>query len=342
MPAPASTLPIPAYVERGPHPVGVRTLELEDPRSPGRILPTDFWYPAEPSLRGRDLASDAGAEHPFGRVHAAVPDAPPAGGAFPLLAFSHGNSGLRRQSTFLTTHLASWGFVVAAPDHVGNTFFEMAGLDEDARQKAHFAARRCRPGDLAFAIESALAGGSGRPEVDPRRIGAFGHSYGGWTVFKMPAADPRVRAVCGLAPVSEPFVGRKAFEPGELPLAGGTASLIVAGIEDVLVDLETSVKPLAARLAAPTRLVGVVGADHFHFCDGVELLHGMHLANPRPNQRRPTKAHTELLGEERVHPILRALVTAFFRAALEGAEDPVKGLSEDVLQQIDQAVLVLS
>ena len=39
-------------------------------------------------------------------------------GRFPLVVFSHGYGGLRTQSSFLTAHLASWGFVVAAPDHL--------------------------------------------------------------------------------------------------------------------------------------------------------------------------------------------------------------------------------
>src|SRR5690606_13389968 len=38
-------------------------------------------------------------------------------GPFPLVLFSHALGGYRSQSTFLTEHLASWGFVVAAPDH---------------------------------------------------------------------------------------------------------------------------------------------------------------------------------------------------------------------------------
>ena len=108
-------------------------------------------------------------------------------------------------------------------------------------------------------------------------------------VDALAARDPRVRAVCGLAPASEPFVGRRAFEPGELPFDRGCATLIVAAEEDVLVDLETSVRPLFERLGAPRALVGVRDSDHFHFCDGIPLLHGMHERNPRPGQPRPTR-----------------------------------------------------
>jgi len=308
------------FSARGPHPVGVATLMVPDPENPGRVLPTDVWYPADESARGRD----AGADHPFGQSHAAAAGAGPAAGEFPLLAFSHGNSGLRRQSTFLTTHLASWGFVVVAPDHVGNTFPEMLLLDAEQRKSVHLDARRNRPGDLAAAIDAVGRGGEGLPAVRTGRVGVLGHSFGGWTAMKMPALDERVEAVCGLAPASEPFVGRKAFEPGELPFARPVRTLIVAGRDDVLVDLETSVLPLHARLGEPRALLAVDGMDHFHFCDGIELLHGNHLRTPREGLPRPVKPLDELMEEARAHRILRTLVTAFFREALRdpAALDP--------------------
>ena len=315
---------LPDLAARGPHHVGVRTVEIDDADNAGRRLPIDVWYPAQDGVEER-------AEHPFGQVHRAAPDAPPASGSFPLVAFSHGNSGLSRQSTFLTTHLASHGFVVTAPDHTGNTFFEMLELDEQQRKAVHFAARKTRPRDLGAAIDVALAGA---PGIDPGRIYALGHSYGGWTAFKMPAADERVRAVCGLAPASEPFVGRKAFAPGELPLA--VPSLIVAGIEDVLVDLETSVRPLAERMAAPTRLLGIEATDHFHFCDGVPLLHGIHEKNVRRDQPRPTKPLAELLPEQRIQRILCGVVTAFFVSVEDAGPDPRD------LADFDRAIRVLA
>ena len=46
-----------------------------------------------------------------------LPAAEPEGQPFPLVLFSHGFCGYRQQSSFLTTTIASWGFVVAAPTH---------------------------------------------------------------------------------------------------------------------------------------------------------------------------------------------------------------------------------
>jgi predicted dienelactone hydrolase len=321
--------------ERGPHPVGLLTLELPDPEDLERTRPTDVWYPAA----HLDDAAGSPPDHPFGQPHRARLGLPPAQGPHPLVAFSHGNSGLSRQSTFLTTHLASWGMVVAGPDHSGNTFFEMLPVKErDDVVRVHLNARRNRPRDIDTVIETLLASRASWPEVDPKRVGILGHSYGGWTALKMPARNPRVGAVCGLAPASEPFVGRKAFEAGELPFARSIPTLLVAGVDDVLVDLETSVRPLFERLTEPRALVSVEGAAHFHFCDGTPLLHGFHEQNPRDNQPRPTRPYADLLPEDRMHRLLRALVTHFFRAAFEGRADACSALSSRALRDLDRSL----
>jgi predicted dienelactone hydrolase len=325
-------LPLLGYAARGPHPVGVTTLELFDQEDPSRKLPTDVWYPADPAR----FEDSPAADHPLGADHDAHRDAAPAAlaAALPLVAFSHGNAGFRRQSTFLTSHLASWGMVVTAPDHTGNTFFEMFEVkDDDERIRIRREARRNRPADVSTAIEAVITGGDW-PGVDPQRIGTLGHSYGGWTALKMPARDARIRAVCGLAPASEPFVGKRAFEAGELPLA--CPSLIFPALEDVLVDIDTSIRPLFERLEQ-SALVGVRNADHFHFCDLLALIHGLHEKNGmRPKQTRPTRPYADLLEEVRTQRLVRAVVTGFFAANLgpDGSQG-VSSLSPSALASVD-------
>ena len=66
----------------------------------------------------------------------AFQDAPAAtkSGRFPLVIFSHGFAGYPEQSVSLTTHLASWGFVVAAPDHVERSLDGLLGTAAAWRQ----------------------------------------------------------------------------------------------------------------------------------------------------------------------------------------------------------------
>ncbi len=111
-----------AFSERGPYPVGITTLALETgPR-------VEVWYPAVQGTTGTDsydmreftpdtiqalLTGDADSTFTI----EAGRDADAAEGPFPVVLFSHGSAGIRLQSSFLTSHLASWGMVVASPDH---------------------------------------------------------------------------------------------------------------------------------------------------------------------------------------------------------------------------------
>ncbi|MAG29512.1 MAG: hypothetical protein CL908_01305 [Deltaproteobacteria bacterium] len=308
------------HTERGPYAVGVCQTTVMAGEDSDLQLPTEIWYPAHGPASEADLPDDA--PHPLGLSHRAKPDLPAIDVPCPLIVFSHGNSGFRQQSTFLTTHLASWGAVVAAPDHVGNTFTEMLALaDEEARRDVHVEMRARRPGDLRDVVAALLDERvANLPPLDGQRLGLLGHSFGGWTALKGPALEPRARAVCSLAPVSEPFVGRKAFAAGELPLPKGIRSLVLAARDDVLVDLDTSILPLFERLGPDAALEVIDGADHFHFCDGIELLHRMHENNPREGQHRPTRPFVELRSEREMHALLNERVTRFFSEVLELAD----------------------
>src|SRR5215472_6200055 len=68
--------------------VAERSLQATD-TARKRVFPLDVWYP----------------------------EAAGGVGGLPLILFSHHSGGSRRASTFLTTHLANHGYVVAAMDH---------------------------------------------------------------------------------------------------------------------------------------------------------------------------------------------------------------------------------
>ena len=190
----------------GPYAVGVVHTLIPRTDAPDRSLPTEIWYPALPPA-----GEGARAAHPLGLPYDAFPDLAPIAGPCPLVVFSHGNSGYRQQSTFLTTRLARAGFVVAAPDHVGNTFPEMLALkDEAARRTVHREIRRQRPADLHAVLRALLDAPAHAtlplPDLDPTRIASLGHSFGAWTALKLPALDRRIRAVCALAQIGRAHV----------------------------------------------------------------------------------------------------------------------------------------
>ena len=111
-----------AYSQYGDFPVGVTTLQLaKGPK-------VEIWYPAAAGTSGTEtydmrdfvgegiraiLTGDAPStySYPAGR------DALLADGSFPVVLFSHGVAGMRLQSSFLTSNLASWGMIVVSVDH---------------------------------------------------------------------------------------------------------------------------------------------------------------------------------------------------------------------------------
>jgi predicted dienelactone hydrolase len=206
--APSTPTTMPTIVdpsERGPFAVGHQQRTFTDPKTK-RALVTSVWYPVTKSaartaksarydIFGVPLDS-------FGPMVGGVAVAP---GRFPLIVFSHGNISTRVQSTFLTETLASHGFVVAAPDHVGDGFVDaLHGLPPGATST-----QRAR--DVSFVIDRLLADPPVgpvdlAPHIDADRIGVTGHSAGGSTSLDVAAgtydvaADRRVKAIAPLAP----------------------------------------------------------------------------------------------------------------------------------------------
>src|ERR1700730_4572258 len=130
-------------------------------------------------------------------------------GSYPLILFSHTSAGHRRQSSFLCTHLASHGYIVAAVDHTGNTADDAAeraraGTTRGPAELDAYVAKIIadRVPDLRFLLDQVLVGAAGDvgPQVDAQRIGLVGWSFGGWTVLAAPETDARYIAVVALAP----------------------------------------------------------------------------------------------------------------------------------------------
>jgi len=279
---------MPSYdpFERGPSPVGTRTIELHD-ASRDRTLPVDVWYPAAEKHRGEDqddATRDRYKPLPMAPEVSqdAVRDAAAAEGPFPLVVFSHGFGGERRQSTHLCTHLASHGYVVAAMDHVGNTTtdmmqMQMSGTPPDVNLIHTFIGDR--PGDASFVIDRLLAGDAGL-EIDPDRIGMSGHSFGGWTTLATTGRDRRIRAALPLAPAGgkvreslgpDAGVMRDALDLGwdrDVPTLYLTAEF------DTLLPLE-GMRELQERTPGTRKGVVLLDSDHFHFCDRAEQTHDM-------------------------------------------------------------------
>jgi predicted dienelactone hydrolase len=266
--------------ELGPHPVGVRTLPLVDPSRPHargtgpRPVTIEVYYPStDAAVAGvpRDQPTVLGV--PVTEIPA-YRDVARAAGEFPLVVFSHGNGGIRFQSVFFALHLASHGYVVASPDHHGNTFVD--GLAGIVDPNVVFN----RPADMIFVIDEMLAR-SATPgtfltgAVDPDRIGASGQSFGGFTDFILAGGigspfgaflDPRVRAILPQAPAAA--LPEDLFRNIQVP------TLIIGGSIDGTTPFPANQqRPFDLIPAGPAivALAELANAGHFTFSDFCEV-----------------------------------------------------------------------
>lgn len=133
-------------------------------------FPLALWYPAvaaEAPVRHMGVASTAARNAPF--AHA---------GTFPLVMISHGSEGHRFVHFWLAEFLARRGFIVAAPQHVGDNYLDAS----DARSLMII---ERRPLEMRQALDLLLDHDDIAPYIDTDKIAALGHSAGGATVLKL-------------------------------------------------------------------------------------------------------------------------------------------------------------
>jgi dienelactone hydrolase len=238
----------------GPH--GVRTLELRlvdesrptsangaQPALDSRSLPTRVWFPGE----GDALA---------------------AGGPFPLVVWSHSLASSNQDVVWLAEHLASRGYVVAAP------LFPLSSVNAEAPTNADLPNQ---PGDISFVIDSLLARSTSRGEslhaaIDAERIAVAGFSLGAATTilvtFLESLRDPRIKAAVSLASASG-FYGKKLLGSRKVPL------LALHGEFDAFAPYNPHATSLRENASAPFWLGTIVRGTHTGFSQA-----GIHLDQP--------------------------------------------------------------
>ncbi len=322
--------------EFGPFPVGVTTLSLADlsrtnvPDTGPRPVLTEVYYPStDAAIQGvpRDVIQIFGieiAETPAFR------DVERAAGTYPLIVFSHGNTGIRVQSVFFATHLASHGFVVATPDHHGNTF-----IDAVAEIFDPFSAEN-RPLDMSFLIDQmlALSAGSGglfEGAIDSAKIGASGHSFGGFTTFVLTGAGPfqdaRIRAAFPQAPASQAFTDAF-FSTITIP------TLVIGGSLDETTPFDPHQQRPFEHLPTGAAIVGlanVIDAGHFTFSDFCEVPRDL-LAFLGGFDEACEPRH---LPWRHAHDVINFLGLNFFDAVLNGNTDALDRLDPARLESIE-------
>ena len=328
--------------EPGPFPVGTRTLDLVDDSRPdvtgtgSRPVTVELWYP---STAAAVAGMDRYVVNLFGVDIARTPtyrDVAIAPGPFPLVLFSHGNAGIRFQSIFLAAQLASHGYVVASPDHRGNTFLDIAlGIVDPLASSAIN-----RPLDMTFLLNeltmmNATSGDVLAGAIDLDKVGMSGHSFGGYTTFALAGGtfagqtftDARMKAFLPLAPAASLF-------PDDFFASITKPILVVGGTLDTTTPFPTEQQHPFDLLPAGAPIVGlaeITGAGHFTFSDVCEVPRNL-VGAIGGFDEACTPRH---LPWRNAHDIVNYLAENFFDATLKGDAEALARLAPSTLASID-------
>jgi predicted dienelactone hydrolase len=251
-------------LRRGPVGVGSTTLIFVDasrptmangdqPEQPTRSLVTEIWYPTDSSLPG--ATTEEVVDAPLQRA-----------GRAPLIVYSHGFMDTRFGPTYLARHLASYGYVVAAPD------FPLSNRNAAGGPNARDLVNQ--PGDVHFLIDQLLALDADRSSrfagaIDYDRIALSGLSLGGSTTFLATfhprLRDSRIKAAAPIAGGACLFT-KRFYGDRDIPL------LIMHGSLDAIVPYAANALFGFAQAKSPKYLATLVNGSHTAFTTGADVL----------------------------------------------------------------------
>ena len=322
---------------RGPLLVARTTFAFE---SEGRTLPAEIWYPtdspagpAEPVwsafLTGDDADTyrdliEAGRDHCATEATTVPRDQPIIRTELPLVVMSHCHVCTRFNMMTIAEYLASHGFIVAAPDHVGNTLFDDLRGDA-APVGGDFLVTR--GADMRALVDVLLDGeldgtaATVAAQIDPAHIGVLGHSFGAVTAGWALENDPRIQAgVAVAAPMENPLVAGVDVEAIVQP------TLHIIAVEDNSITAlgNTLIRNNFAAIATPTYKVEIDDAGHWSFSDLAGITEGFAPGCGEDTRQTNQEPFSYLEPTDAV-PILATYATAFLRAYLAD-DDEALGL----------------
>ena len=321
--------------EEGPYTAGTASLDFVG-RS-GVEMKVQVWYP---SVENNDWLHRYDGLISWNAVDTPEPDCRE---KRPVLAFSHGNQGVRWQSPFLVERLASHGFVVVAPGHTGNTTldYERERLAELVFRRPHDIADAvdwlfdqapneilglgdCLDSDSGYAVSGHSFGGYtatavGGAEFDHVAIESYCSSVGGWLcseyaeyIAEHPEyltadfADPRVWASIPMAPAGFELVGAGAHL-ADVPF------LVLGAEKDRATPMNTQVEPIYSALGSVDKTMGmVVDGGHMVFANTCEILANLIV-----------ECGGDYADYEIAHPTIATTVVAWLQLQLGYAEAEV-------------------
>ena len=280
----------------------------------------------------------------------------------PVIVISHGLGSDRETFAYLATHLASYGFAVAVPEHPGSNAQQIQALINGlANQVTPPSELTDRPLDIKFLLDELKRSFGG--QLNLQQVGIVGQSFGGYTALALAGAkinyeqlqkdcaptneslnlslllqcralelppspyelqDRRVKGAIAIDPVGSSIFGESQFSQIKVPL------MLVAGSDDTVAPaLTEQIQPFTWLTTPNKYLVLLRGGTHFSTL--AESTGGI----PVPPQA---------LGPspEVAQEYMRALSVAFFKTYIANDLDYRSYLSASYAQFISQDTLPLS
>ena len=312
----------------------------------GEELTVELWYPgsapapSESPLTSFERSSEA--REALEELLQAAPESCPTAstqshrdgqprtdlGARPLVIFSHCHNCGRYSSFSLAERLASHGLLVLSVDHAGALPFlessqgELLSRDQlDVRVSQIIQLLDVTLDDSLFEDSALLRG----LEVDPERVGIFGHSFGSVTAGRVAQLDARISAVAGLAAPME-----------NLLLPGVEMSEIKVPVLLVLAEEDNSIQEIGNTLLRanyddanpPVWRVDLADAGHWSVSDLCGLTEQFLAGCGAGIRHSPGRAGEsfEFIPVKRGIQLTRDYLTAFFLAHLSERDDALQRL----------------
>ena len=333
---------------------------LAPPRSPfsGRV---DLRQPGSISYSTQSLTlNDIRRQRTF-PVDLYIPTLP-TGRLAPVIVISHGLGSDRQTFAYLATHLASYGFAVAVPEHPGSNAQQIQALINGlANQVTPPTELTDRPLDIKFLLDELKRSFSDRLNLE--QVGVLGQSFGGYTALALAGTkinyeqlekdcaptneslnvslllqcraleqppiqdelqDKRVKGAIAINPVGSTIFGQSQFSQIKVPL------MLVAGSDDTVAPaLAEQIQPFTWLTTPNKYLVLLRGATHFSTLaeskDAIPL--PPPVLGPSPNVAQD---------------YMKALSVAFFKTYIANDVEYRSYLSASYAQFITQNTLPLS
>ena len=334
----------------GPYQVGNRKYIFIDenrqdyPSRGDRILLTEVWYPAVDDAAQMDRDNLRNFTEPYSDLIKTIlglvlppeelanleqdtesaRDAPihPGGAPYPLILLSHGNASIRFANWSLCEYLASHGYIVVAPDHIGNSVFVTLPDRLVIYNPLHMPLSAVyRVMDMWYLTDVFTELNENDPDgiftgmIDIDRVGAVGHSFGGVTQAEWGILDPRVTAAVDMAAFFIPIY------PGNF----NAALMVMVGSEDRTMGEWTPFTKIFHKISpAPKYFIEVFDGGHYTFTNACSLIPTLMGEGDGCGigHREGSGEEFDYIPQETGFAIMNSYVTAFMGYYLKG-HDPM-------------------